>query len=220
MIIWLASYPRSGNRYFRTLLRYYYGIGGTTIYPKTDNPVPKSPEELHSMMASAETFLVKTHELPQDDAPAIYLVRDGRDALISYTHFILRVEHASQDFETILQDVVTNPGYFGGWGNHVLAWTRRPYPTAVVKFEELTQTQQPIPLLQRALQIVGHPCIDLVRLDAPPTFQQLQQKQPLLLHRGKSGYWKTEMPPQLYQEFWRIHGEAMRHLGYLEGMPQ
>lgn len=49
MIIWIASYPRSGNRYLRTLLHHYYGIERTTIYSTGKQIAPKHPEELHSM---------------------------------------------------------------------------------------------------------------------------------------------------------------------------
>lgn len=151
---------------------------------------------------------MKTHELPNDNAPAIYLVRDGRDALISYTHYILNVERASQSFETILQDIISNSRYFGGWGTHVMTWTRRPHPTAIIAVE-------PLRLIQKALPIVGKAGIEPLTLEPPPTFEQLQQEHPLLYHRGQQGYWKTEMPSHVHHLFWQIHGEAIRHMGYI-----
>lgn len=45
-------------------------------------------QTLADMETAGEHYLVKTHELPTDDRPAIYLVRDGRDALVSYTKFL------------------------------------------------------------------------------------------------------------------------------------
>ena len=216
MIIWIASYPRSGNRYFRTLLNHFYDIPSKTIY-RNRKRLAKTSSEILALQQSSETFFVKTHELPYDVAPAIYLVRDGRDALISYAHYILNIEQASQDFETILQYVITNPGYFGGWGNHVMTWNHRLYPTALIKFEELVTTSQPIHLIQKAFQTLEHTCDEPVRIGPLPTFQQLQQEHPLLFHRGQSGYWKTEMSPKLHRLFWQIHGEAMHQMGYREG---
>ena len=37
---------------------------------------------------SNKVYFVKTHELPSDDSPAILLVRDGRDAMVSFAHYI------------------------------------------------------------------------------------------------------------------------------------
>ena len=41
-------------------------------------------------MCASDIYFVKTHELPteNDNSPAIYLVRDGRDVLMSYAHYI------------------------------------------------------------------------------------------------------------------------------------
>jgi hypothetical protein len=44
--------------------------------------------DVDAARSSQETLLVKTHDLPDDDSPALYLVRDGRDALVSYAHYI------------------------------------------------------------------------------------------------------------------------------------
>jgi hypothetical protein len=99
VIIWLASYPRSGNTYLRVPLYHYDGIATHNVYD--DVPVNETergtaevtgfqprPLPLPQMAAAPEDFLVKGHELPADDYPAIYLVRDGRDCLVSYAHFI------------------------------------------------------------------------------------------------------------------------------------
>jgi hypothetical protein len=84
VIIWLASYPRSGNNYVRDMLESVYGIKTATIYNE-----PRRPKiDLEAARKTGEIFLVKTHELPDDDCSALYLVRDGRDALVSYARFI------------------------------------------------------------------------------------------------------------------------------------
>jgi hypothetical protein len=91
MIIWIASYPRSGNNFTRRLLERSYGIKTYAIYDE-----PRQPKIDVEMARNAEeTYLVKTHDLPEDDSPALYLVRDGRDALVSYAHFAYVHETAS-----------------------------------------------------------------------------------------------------------------------------
>ena len=32
--------------------------------------------------------------------------------------------------------------------------------------------------------------------------------------RGKAGSWQEEMPPEIEERFWSIHGEEMDALGY------
>lgn len=98
MIVWLASYPRSGSTFCRLMLHRMYG---THTYAKSsDNfflaqgmgetvgvaPLPRHFDDLDRDEA---IHFVKTHDLPTDNRPAIYLVRDGRDSIVSYTRFLI-----------------------------------------------------------------------------------------------------------------------------------
>jgi len=98
MIVWLASYPRSGNTFFRVLMKHLYGIKTYSIYNDSlfseigasemigHEDLPASIEELSR---SSRLYLIKTHGLPTDDSPVIYLVRDGRDSIVSYARYIM-----------------------------------------------------------------------------------------------------------------------------------
>src|SRR4051812_1327972 len=94
-----------------------------------------------------------------DNYPALYLVRDGRDVLVSFTHFLLRTEYgipvgASREaFLWKLRRLIATNGYFGGWGPHVLAWKRRAAPTSIVRYEELIA--DPAAALEKALPPLG-----------------------------------------------------------------
>ncbi|MFV0442801.1 MAG: hypothetical protein ACK5Q5_04430 [Planctomycetaceae bacterium] len=91
MIVWLSSYPRSGNSYCRfvayccrgvqSIDRYSIGVHDSRPY------FLNVSGSLESLAAAEETYLVKTHDLPQsgDVWPTLYLVRDGRDSLVSVT---------------------------------------------------------------------------------------------------------------------------------------
>jgi hypothetical protein len=94
MIVWLASYPSSGNTFFRILLNYLYGIktptvsiGDNTAFVVGKELVGHVPDEwtIQEMAAKPEALFVKTHRRQNENYPAIYLFRDGRDALVSYT---------------------------------------------------------------------------------------------------------------------------------------
>ena len=229
MIIWLASYPRSGNTYFRILLKHFYGINTYSRYqdkelaeqPEVRRIVGHLPrhESLTAMAQAAELYFVKTHDLPQDNFPAIYLVRDGRDVLLSYAWYILTIETTNADFApttfwSTLHNLIVVDGYFGGWGPHVLAWTRRQTPTAIVKFEDFIQMSNPLNILKQALHGVGYQPPQEVTTSPPPTFAELHQIMPRFFRKGQIDNWQTEMPPKLYDLFWQKHGNAMDEMSY------
>jgi hypothetical protein len=81
MIIWLASYPRSGNSLLTNLLIHHLGIKVYSLYPPGTITMPKytyerlQKDELPSVIQSQENFFIKTHEVPEDNYPAIYIKR-------------------------------------------------------------------------------------------------------------------------------------------------
>src|SRR5215475_14583534 len=97
MVVWLASYPRSGNTFLRIVLHRLYGVPTYSVYDD-DDPVAQrvgpdlvgyrpKPLDRAAMRESAEVFFTKTHKRRKGDGyRAIYLVRDGRDAVVSKAH--------------------------------------------------------------------------------------------------------------------------------------
>ena len=95
MIVWLASYPRSGNTFLRIVLRHVYGVATYSVY-EDDDPVARRkvgtdlvgyrprPTDRTLMTDGPSVYFVKTHKRRKADGfPAICLVRDGRDAVVS-----------------------------------------------------------------------------------------------------------------------------------------
>src|SRR4051794_24293951 len=103
MIIWLASYPRSGNTLLRIILK---SVFDRRTYSKHDdvNDIgadSRVAEEVghqalgaswdgayQRMRDDAQSYLVKTHDPPEDDGRAIYIVRDGRSTCRSFYHYL------------------------------------------------------------------------------------------------------------------------------------
>jgi Sulfotransferase domain len=232
MITWLASYPRSGNTLFRVAVSRLFGMPSYSVYndsifaerPDVANVVGHQnfDESLESLRDSLEAYLVKTHDLPGQDAyPAIYLVRDGRDVLVSYAHFALDFERSSQaddaDFETVLRNLIVSRDAFGGWGPNVAAWSRRTAPTVIVKFEQLIASpervvEESLAALSLPIRVAKH-----ARAAALPTFAELKQRMPEFFRRGTTGGWRDEMSPGLEQLFWEHHGDVMVAMGYSRG---
>ena len=92
----LASYPRSGNTFFRNVLREVYGIESSTFHLENEYPLDPNYDKFS---------VVKTHLLPAQlplnlkNAPAIYLVRDGRDCAVSMAWYRKQLIEPSSEYE-------------------------------------------------------------------------------------------------------------------------
>jgi hypothetical protein len=223
MVIWIASYPRSGNRFFRWVARYRYGLPERTKYaapPETD-PTYHRVRTMEQVVASDEPVMLKTHERPDaDDFPAVYVLRDGRDAMVSYTHFALTITKqlppeavTPELFRTTLRDLLLEDrAVYGSWAENALAWEKRP-ATVMVRYEDMVL--DPGGVVDRALAGAG--CRVPRVNDGVPTFDSMKKENDRLVRRGQPGSWKDEFPPELLPLFWKRNGAAMRRFGYTDG---
>ena len=228
-MIWLASYPRSGNTFLRIVLYEVYGIESSTFHNIPNHPF----EENYIEYPLVKTHLQPHQLIPNDPGiPAIYLVRDGRDSLVSMAYQRKNlIDTGTQYVDNLKEAIIAAEGsYFGGWGQNVLEWLERA--SMVIRFEDLIV--DPIACIEQI-----RPWIDLPdpRLDNLPSFEELKTKKmkygsgmekgyspqelakrrKLFFRRGKVGGWKEEMPGDLHELFWVHHGEAMRKVGYTDG---
>lgn len=207
MITWLASYPRSGNTLYRMFLYHLWDIPTYSIYNDRDITKMGAGDTVgHRQMTqplghyrkSDEMFYVKTHNLPSDHAPAVYIVRDVRDVMVSYAHYRQDMERCLDDFDTILRRLITGDRW-GGWSEHITRWTDRSQTLLTVKYEDLVE--RPEAVFPEAKGKV-------------PDFDHLHDKWPQFFRKGKTGGWKGEMKPSIERLCWEHHGEVMEKLGY------
>lgn len=222
-MIWLASYPRSGNTFFRLILDEVYGLESSSF-------------SVHDPEATTKNYqdypVVKTHVLPDQltpadaDIPAVYLVRDGRDALVSLAWHRSNIIAPGSSFKENLVNAIraSKGSYFGGWSKHVQDWTRRA--SIVIRFEELIQ--KPLECIERI-----RPWLPLPppRTDKVPTFKDLKSSEfefrnsnlnawatpgirAHFFRKGKVGAWHDEMPRWMQWLFYFYHGDTLRQLGY------
>ena len=216
-------------------MRHLYGIHTYSIYDDlTLDRIGASeavghktmPASLEEMAASSNRNFVKTHDFPSDDRPAVYLVRDGRDALVSYAKYTLKYggNRTRRAFNSIrerlgirvmpayLKSLIKQDCQFGGWSRNVLEWTvRREAPTCLVRYEDLVE--QPAEQIQIAMDKLGLPLADPPS-GSLPSFAELHEKWPDFFRKGNVGDWRMEMPTDLHELFWQHHGEAMSAVGY------
>jgi hypothetical protein len=207
-VVWLASYPRSGNTFLRTVLYQCFGMRSASIY-RDDLGGQKGIEELAGHIEHAADGrldfgdqplqLIKTHAVPFDGRPAIYVLRDGRDAVVSLYHF-LHERHA-------LSDIVEGKNHFGSWGDHVTAWQPLKRPnTLLLRYEDLVND-----LASCVGQIADY-------LQLTPTATTMPPRDELA---KLDGHWirpesaeKQPLDGPVLQRFWEVNGPVMQEFGY------
>lgn len=227
MIVWVATFPRSGNTFLRIVLDRLYGVRTSVIYDVDGVAARLGPElvgfaeraaPLDAMRTSAQVHFVKTHRqrdsLVDPTDLAICLVRDGRDALVSWAR--MNSEDDPSRFTTELQTMITrrDTDGAGSWGTNVLSWLRPPAPHRVVlRYEDLVR--EPADAVERVVTALVPQLVP--RADAViPSFAQLQQADDRFFRRGVTGTHRDELPADLHRLFWSLPNNvaAMRLVGY------
>jgi hypothetical protein len=227
MLVWVASFPRSGNTFLRIILHRLYGVRTSTVYD-IDGVAERLGEELigyterpgslADMRASDEPHFIKTHRQRDADVdendPAICLVRDGRDALVSWAR--QSSEKDPNSYEAELQAKILRVGTTGtgSWGNNVLSWLRPPAPRSVVlRYEDLIRDPRAAvtPIIAAvAPALAQRPDADI------PSLEELRRHDDRFFRRGRVGSHHDELPAGARQLFWsRLDNQAaMTLLGY------
>ncbi len=222
MILWLASYPRSGNTLTRTLLNRVFGLETYSEYndrfdigARADvsasvghRPYQGSWDEVFpQLVADPSLHVVKTHHPPKDDHPAIYIVRDGRSAIRSFWHFIHN--HPVTATRRSMRQLVTGATFGGDWSGHLRAWAPLERPnTLFLRYEDLVATpERVIPLLGRFLGLSP-----IARWKNPLESQRALL--PSFFRHGSDAANIAEWTPRDLGLFWDRHGDWMRRLGY------
>lgn len=228
MIVWLASYPRSGNTLLRTVLKQTLGLDSygdpESWERKLSKPTRTLPtstseitgglrpsmtwEEFYPMATqSPEVFLVKTHQAPIDAQPVIHVVRDGRKAVTSYFHFH-RDKHSSTQ-RTILQ-IIAGEDLYSDWTSHYDAWRGHSGPRMEVRFEELVDAS--VELVGRIANFIGHK--GQIQPWQNP-FETLHEVNPSKFREGRTE-WTSPAEWGSGEEwaFCALHAPLMEELGY------
>ena len=136
---WIASYPRSGNTYLRTILNHCFGLKSGSIYAQ-DLGGNKQLEQYvghieHNSRGGIEFTgqnipLVKTHELNSNADRAIYILRDARPTALSLFKFYKA--------SIPLEQIILGNHDWGKWCDHVTSWSPRTREkTLFLKYEDL-----------------------------------------------------------------------------------
>lgn len=213
-MIWLASYPRSGNTFMRNILYHVYGLESSVHHNLPDR---SSPDDFFKYP------VVKTHLLPKDlepfhrNEPSVYIVRDGRDAIVSEAWHRKNFHAPKSKLHYNMMDAILadKDSHFAGWSRNVIDWIKKA--DVIIRFEDLVV--HPIRETEKLRAIMKLPQPNNQSL---PLFENFQSdniaygegEEKMNSHYFKKGIWKKEMPRWMRPVFWRYHGHVMELLGY------
>jgi hypothetical protein len=222
VIVWIASYPRSGNLLLRTVIYRTMHIGSydehqqSTYHARLSEQIKISGampwkgdwETFYNQATeSKDIFLVKTHHLPRDNQSAIYVVRDGRSAILSYGRF--HKTYTRPQYPSLLE-LILGVDYYGGWTEHFQAWEFRE-KTLIVKYEDLIQPSEE--LLTR-LAAMTHHVGRITPWENP--FEKLQSLNPNFFRSGTPSWSGDREWSSVHDAiFFHLHGKLMTKLGYV-----
>jgi hypothetical protein len=208
----LASWPRSGNTMLRAVLWHCFGQPTASQYIEDAHGFRGVLDSglLGESVASVKSPLraVKTHAISHSEGldPAIYVVRDGREACVSYWHFYRGIMGQPN---APLRAIIMGHCNFGSWRDHLLAWRPKDRPnTCLVRYEDmLTRLPDVVSVLANFLDCepIGYTI---------PSFGEFRKTHPAFFRAGTNETWKTELIGGDLAMFERVHGGMMREYGY------
>jgi hypothetical protein len=176
------------------------------------------------MTEGDDVYFVKTHKRRKADGyPCIYLVRDGRDAVVSMARLRASSDSTTDNsellFKRLLSEEITRPYVagqpsLGTWGGHVLSWLNRgDAPLSVLRYEDFIV--DPRAAVQGAVSSLAPDLVPVMDVQIP-SFGDLHAVDAEFFRRGAVGSHRDEIPDDLNELFWAQpeNATAMQRLGY------
>ena len=227
--IFVTGYPKSGNTWVQYMLAsVVYGLDLAHVPDQLVQDVIPCLHWRTTYRRYGSPMWFKSHALPAPHyRKVIYLVRDGRDVMVSYLHHLQALERKVHDF---LHLVSSGEGLFlSKWHEHVRQWQTNPYGADIitVRYEDLHA--DPLRELQRMCQFAGlnRETTALQRAIEQARFGALREREKQLgwdnqhwpkdkpfVRRGAVGSYADEMPPEVLRAFLDEAADVLKAMGY------
>tara|TARA_R100001530_G_scaffold82185_1_gene57318 strand:+ start:216 stop:1025 length:810 start_codon:yes stop_codon:yes gene_type:complete len=269
MIIWLASYPKSGNTWVRSFLANYINKHTSSFYFDMLKQILKFPrQELYDQLKidttkftniasnwinmqefinlKQEFTYLKTHNAmctvnnysftnKENTIGFIYLVRDPRDVILSWSHYLGK--SAKHTYKLMIDkynfnysDEGNDETVLGSWSENYKSW--RDYNSVkkiIIKYEDLILNpyENFLKIINYLNKINGlHIDEEMVKKSIENvSFEKLQNLEKKygfnekhcgdFFRKGKVGNWKNELDKEIASQIEEAFSEEMKELGYL-----
>lgn len=225
-IVWLASYPKSGNTWVRFIIaNLLYGtMARSGDVHRLIPDIHKGITAAH--LIGAKTTFIKSHldyfdamPLREDTVGAIYVVRNPLDVMASACNYIAlrrwtELDGGGEDLWRALQQSVIKdfletgrPAQFatagrGTWAKHVVSWHRKdlPFPRLTIRFEDLkTDPRGQVFRIRKAIGVKrSEDQIDAAL--AASSFDSLRRMEEREVAAGQPGFFAIETPKTAFSQ--------------------
>jgi hypothetical protein len=237
----LVSYPKSGNTWMRMILANLMKEGDQEIALHNVNsyiPDTHIAAKFRKIRDSQSVFnrlpyqFMKTHDPYFSfyrDKQVIYIVRDGRDALNSYYHYLQARNEGSISMLDLIRGKHDVPK--GSWSQHIISWTHGACKRIIViKYEDLivdasTQIRKLLELLnwqlddKRVQEAINSSSFqNLKHLEMKYGWMQEARtesgKNIAFFRKGQAMDWQNTFSETDILTFWKYHKEGMSVSNY------
>jgi hypothetical protein len=228
--IFICGYPKSGNTWFQNLIAgVVYGADAAMLPDYFVQEMCPDLQARRYYRRYGTPMYFKSHELPRPEyRRVVHLLRDGRDATVSYFHHLCAISGKELDFLHLIR---TADGMQNRWHEHTEAWLDNPFQSEMIqmKYEELKSDG--VRALRRFCDFVGLERSDevLKRALDDSNFEKMRNKEITqgwstpswpkdkpFVRRGVVGSFRDEMPAAALELFMKDAGPTLKKCGYLE----
>ena len=273
MIIWIASYPKSGNTWIRSFLSHYLYADGERFDFKLIKKIRQFPgdSELNFLrkknidkkfkfldlvnhwdffqteIAKNKPVLLKTHNALvtiqnrsfaslKNTLGLIYVIRDPRDVVISYSHHMaksfedtfgaMKIDSMEKTEDKLNKTMLTT------WSNHYVSWKAFPIDKLFLRYEDLVKDPEKeftkvIQYLNKICKIEFNKKKILQSIEAT-NFENLQKleeknsfdenpkmtKDQKFFRKGTTNQWRELLSSDLINKIQNEFGQIMKENGY------
>ncbi len=224
----LVSFPKSGNTWVKFMLAHLIRPPGLHInFHSVLHVIPEVNRDLDEIKQLARPRIMKSHAPFQPQFPkVIYLVRDGRDAYVSYYHYRRKQLPPGTTFA---QYLAMDDHWPCSWSTHVTSWLDAGLNSGeflLVRYENLhlapkreLRTIASFTNLQvtdrQIREAVNQSSFELMkeveRVKGHPRSERFSGR---FVRRGQVGGWRDHFDAEATSIFKAKENEALLRLGY------
>lgn len=230
---YIAAFPRSGSTWLRTVLAAIMDPEKGFEPAIFNQMIPSVGAKYLSLIeALPDPRIIFSHTVFRPSIrKAVYLVRDGRDSIVSLYH-LKTTRHGVEISFAEWFDLYCNRQFGPRWDNNVESWLTRGKQQLgenllVVRFEELKK--DPLPQMQKITSFLNMSAdqatitraldaasIENAREREKREKRDISNPNASFYRGGKTGQWQEVLNGELYARFLKLSRRALSLAGYPE----